>query len=362
MGNLVEIKRDFIVPEVTAAKFGVYTDTQKSEKVLFLKDLGYSIFAHGAVNKDYGFIRAEASDGVAKVGLYQLNNVAPADPSAYELVVKIDPKKKVPGLDGPMYLAAGVYGGTFPVSVSGSTITEASIKTLVDRICEEVYSDEGNDYVTAGMAFILTSWVQDASVEINGTAYTHATLAGLKAAINAGTKAYAYDIDRTDAPTATSLVIILRQAYSSIIVTDVDISDSYLGLIAKSVNTSFDTYFENTGLKSSLILKPHVYPFLTNDEIDGIVRNFGSHGDLYMFGGVDRPLKGVKYVKYFIWGSSDAYSNATPGGEIKHKNAITLFIPVGQTTANVFFNGNWNNEAASGGNRNFDQLLAYWIA
>jgi len=363
MGNLVEIKRDFIVNKVAADKFGVYTDSQKSEKVLMLKDLGYSIFAHGTANKDFGVITAEASVGVTKIGLYQLNNAAPSDPTAYDVTVKIDPKKKVPGKDGPMYLAAGVYGGTYNVPVSGSVITEAGIKVIVDSICEQVYSDDANDYALAGMAFIITDWVTNKKVTINGTEYTNATLAGLKAAINAGTLAYAYDIDTAAAPTATSLVVLLRTAYVSLTVeADLVLSDSYLGLVAKTVDTSFDTYFESQGLKSSLILRAHVYPFMTNDEIDAIVRNFGSHGDLYMFGGTERPTKGVTYLKYYIWGSSDAYDNATPGGGIKHTHGLNLYVPKTEAAVNYFKSTAWNSDAPSAPDRTLTQLLAYWLS
>jgi len=360
MGNLSEIKRDILINSLSASDFGVYTDTLKSEKVLFFKKHGYSFFAHGEVTIDFGSIAAPASAGTAKVILLALNNIAPSDTTAYDETVRIDPKYKNPGVDKAAYYAAPTYGNTYSVATSGGYITQASMISIIDNISNQIYSDPENTWVKGGAAVVVTGYAAADNIVIDGTTYAAvANVTAMVAAINAGTKAYAYVIS------ASSFALIYRVAYTEPTTAgSLTFSNVMLGLIGQDAEISFDTFVRQPLISSTVLVAP-VYPFLTSAEIDAIVRNSGSHGELAMFSPADRPIAGAAYTKINVFSSSDAYNNQTPGSDIKHMNSVNLYILTSELTKDYWDASDYNAELGSAGfaaDTNFNELIAYWKA
>lgn len=356
MSNLIEIKRDYIINTLSALKAGVYTDTIEGKKALVFRELGITMFAGETAGADFGSIAAATVAGTAKVALYKLNNAAPLDATDYDVAVRVDPIYKDPGVDKAMYYSAPTFGGVYSVAVSGSTITPASIRAIIDDMSEQCYSDTENTFLTLGMGFVITGWSTSNAVVINGTSYDDDALAGLVTKINAGDDAYAYAIS------ATSYAIILKSAFVSLTTeSTVDTDVPFLGIISNSVDVQFDTYFSR-GLLSSTILAAGVFPRLTSAEIDKIVRNKGNHGDLTIFADGERPIAGTAYTKFHIWTTTTAYNNHTPGMTGPHKQVINLYVPTSQISVNYWDADDYNDVTGGTPDTNFTGLLAAWKA
>ena len=353
MGNLSEIKRDILINKLDADFCGVYTDSEKQEKVFFFKKNGYSMFAHGIAEKDFGFIKSEASPGVAKVMLYSLNNLAPVTPAAYDETVSVDPRIKDPGVDKPLRLNAKTYGGTFNVDVAAGLISDDSLATIINAMVQQSYDDVDNDGIFHFGYAAEVVHEAGGTLTINGTDYVNANITSLVTEINAGDDAFAYEID------ATHYAVILKGEFASIALNGGGtLGSPQLGIMSLDVNVQFDTRFMQT-LKGYTTISAPIFPFLTTDDIDKIVRNVGNHGELNILAPSTRPIAGEDYVKFFIYSSSDAYNNQTPGGDLKHRNGVNLYI-LKSELGQALWDG--TNPMMRATTYDFEALLGYWMA
>jgi hypothetical protein len=354
MGNLVEIKPIHLVNEMSAADFGVYTDSVTGQKVLFLKKFGYSLFK----TSDSGFVKSTAHSGKLKVSYYELNTYEPADITAYTFGITVDPIRKNPGFNSVPYVSAKTYAATKAISVSDGLITVTSQKLIVDEIVNQVFSDT-KAVVMAGRSVLLEDWNTLSAITVNGVAVAAAaTIVLFIANINAlgvGT-AYLVGTDSILIISDGGWLVVANTAGDIIISTKV-----LLGVVALDVETSFNVMFYNPPITAETI-QPSVFPFLTNDEVKQIFANYGNHGDFQAISGVDTVINGSIYQRYTITTTKTNYASIGAGQEDTHRKTIILYVSAAAVAATPFKDADWNNDAPVTHTKTFDQLLDYWIA
>jgi len=355
MGNLVEIKRDYLFNTLTAKDFGVFVDSDTLKKVLFIRKFGITLLA----SEKHGFVKSEATAGKAKVALYKLNSKAPSNPSEYEETIVIDPKRKDPGFDELLYLGSKTYGGTYNVSVAAGLISDASKAEIINEIASQIDSDP-EAIVTAGYGVLVSNYTAADNIIINGVTFAGATLPVLIAAINAGSLATAHLVPDGSGGTKTDeYVLIWKVKFSSVSSAGgATFGDGYLGVAAKDIDTSFSPKFMNAPDVATDVQRG-LFSFLTSDDVRRTFVNNGNDGDLSMFGSADHAIPGELYVKYTVWGHTEAYNNQTPGGTLKHKTQFQLFI-LKSLIATKFWLADYNKEVVTTATKTIDDLLTFW--
>jgi len=357
MSNLSEIKNVYLVNEMTAADFGVYT-TKNAEnvsgpKALFLKSFGHTLLAGSGAK----FIKTSAVAGQLKVAYYELNTLAPADPTKYSFGITIDPVRKAPGFNSVPYIAAKTYGNEMAVNVSGGLIDTASQQAIISEIVNQVYSDS-KAIVEAGHAVLLSDWDVTSAVTVNGVAAAAAsTIEAFIANLNATGKVKAYALDDTT-------IILISVVGLLVLTSEVDLTigtKQLLGVIQLDVDVSFEPKFYNT-VHQAVEVQAGIFPFLTNDEVKQQFANLGNHGIFKSMSGVPEVVDGAAYTRYTITAYSDAYDQQTPGASVSHQKTVILYVLSSLLSANVFKSTDSNNDAPASPDNTFDQLLALWLA
>lgn len=354
MGNLVEITPIFLVNTVTAADFGVYTDSLTSVKQLMFKKLGFTI----PKTTNGGFIKSSAVAGQVKISYFQLNDIEPADVSKYNYGITIDPVRKNPGIESVPYVAAKFYGGERAVSASNGVLTAASQAAVAKDIVDQCYSDD-KAIVDIGHAVLLTTWNAASAVTVGGDAAAAAATIALFAANITALDGYtAYVISATSILVVSTggVPVVVNTAGTVVVTTTV-----LLAIKALDVNTSFTAKFYNP-VKQSVSVQASIFPFLTNDEVKQQFANLGNHGVLKAISGVDNVIDGATYTRYTFTFDADGYGSVGAGQLGTKRKQIVLYVLTSAIDDDVFLSTDLDADAPTNPDRNFDELLAAWIA
>lgn len=358
MGNLVEIKRDYLFNTLSAEDIGVYPDTDKEKNVLFVRKFGLSLYA----GEKSGYTKSSSQSGRLKVSLYKLNTDAPQNTSEYEETITIDPRRKSPGVNEVLYRGAATYGGTYNVSVSNGVITSASIDAIINNIASQIYSDP-NAIVEAGYSIHVTGYTDGDTINING----HGNIAGadLNAhinLINASGYAKAFKVPNSSGGwESDEYILIFKEKFDSVVGAALDLTDAgYLGVAALDVDTSFEPKFINVP-DEAYDIDNGLFPFLTSKEVRSVFVNSGNHGILSSFANNEKAIAGADYTKYTIWTTVEAYDNQTPGGMLSHTKQFHLYILTSLLSGNIWDNTDLNAYTGITPNISFDELLDAWL-
>ena len=343
MGNLVEITPVLLVNTITAADFGMYTDSLTSVKMLMFKKAGFTI----PKTTNGGFIKSSAVTGQVKISYFQLNDIAPADPTRYNFGVTIDPIRQNPGIQSVPYVGAKFYGGEMSVATSAGLLT-AGAQALV----------------AAGHAILLTAWNAASSVVVNGTTTgTAADVLAFAALITAiaGVTAYAgttYGLGAAEVlVVSTGAVPVITNAAGTVAVG----TTVLLAITAKAITTSFSAKFYNP-VKQAVAIQPSIFPFLTNDEVKQQFANLGNHGVFKGISGVDSVVDGAAYTRYTFTFETVADASVGAGKFLTHRKQIVLYALTSAIDDDVFLSSDLDADAPSNPDNTFDELLAAWIA
>jgi hypothetical protein len=356
MGNLVEITPIILVNAVTAADFGMYTESLSGDSVnmLMFKKLGFTI----PKTTNGGFIKSSAVAGQVKISYFQLNDLEPADTSKYNYGITIDPVRKNPGIESVPYVGAKTYGGERAVAVSGGLITAAAQALIAADIVDQCYSDP-NAIVDIGHAILLTTWNAASQVTVNGDALAAgATAAAVAVLITALDDVTAYALSLTEIlVVSTAGVPVITVDAGTIVVT----TTVLLGITADSVNTSFTPKFYNA-VKQSESVQASIFPFLTNDDVKRQFANYGNHGVFKGISGVDNVIDGATYTRYTFTFETAADASVGAGKFLTHRKQIVLYVLTSAIDDDVFLSTDLDNDAPANPDNTFDELLAAWIA
>lgn len=359
MGNLVEITPVLLVNTITAADFGMYTDSLTSVKMLMFKKAGFTI----PKTTNGGFIKSSAVTGQVKISYFQLNDIAPADPTRYNFGVTIDPIRQNPGIQSVPYVGAKFYGGEMSVATSAGLLTAGAQALVAAEIVNQCYSDP-NAIVDIGHAILLTAWNAASSVVVNGTTTgTAADVLAFAALITAiaGVTAYAgttYGLGAAEVlVVSTGAVPVITNAAGTVAVG----TTVLLAITAKAITTSFSAKFYNP-VKQAVAIQPSIFPFLTNDEVKQQFANLGNHGVFKGISGVDSVVDGAAYTRYTFTFETVADASVGAGKFLTHRKQIVLYALTSAIDDDVFLSSDLDADAPSNPDNTFDELLAAWIA
>lgn len=378
-GNLSQPKMRFLINSLSAADFGVFTDTVTGLKSLIAKKLGYSFESlAGGTNVE---VTKQCTDaGQLKVVSVDFNNDCPCTECGFDYGINIAIRHMIPGYFNDMTDRQKPYSGNIAnINCVSGKIDSTQIDTMKDDIINQINADLGfsnplaGANVIAGKALHITGWDANDTITINGTAYTHATIAGLIAAINAGTDAYAF-LDPTTP--ATEFWIIANSTPTTFVVTSLNMTvppNYTIGIISKSVQWNFNAEIQPLDATGTItVIQESVFPFLTSDDVfrifSGGAHPHGAHATQAY---IQQPVDGASYCRYIISVDSDI-NDLTGASHWEHfRGTVEFYI---QTNANNIgdlwdsditgANTGWMAEPGDGvfvaASDTFAELLTYW--
>jgi len=374
-GNLTQPKMRFLINSLTAADFGVFTDTVTGLKSLIAKKLGYTLESlAGGTNVEV--TKQCTNAGQLKVLSIDFDDECPCVECGYDYGVNIIIRHMIPGYFNDMTDRQKPYSGNIKnINCVSGVIDPTQINIMKNDVINQINADLGfsnslaGANVIAGRALHLTTWNAASAITINGTAYgAQATIGAFVTAINAGTDAYAF-LDPTTP--ATELWVIANSTPTTLTVVNtagtIVVPTTYtIGIISDSVQ--WNVFAEIQPLDASgtiTTIQESVFPFLTSDDVFRIFSGGAHpHGNFATQAYIQQPVDGAEYCRYIISVDSDI-NDLTGASHWEHfRGTVEFYI---QSSANNIgdlwdeTNAMWQTgDTGFTADKTFAELLTYW--
>lgn len=380
-GNLQQPSKKVLFNSISADNIGVYFDTELNQKVLVLKEHGYSIpFISGVTQVKISHTTAWQP----KVQLVKLTGNMPCQECYYDYDISIRKYVKRPGVENSDYYDhQKAYGGQIKkLDTTAATISAAQALEMKETIIKGINTDKGvkksfayehpGAVVLAGQARILdTAGAGNIVLISNGVTYNGnganagERIAALITAINAGTMHYAYHH-----PTVVdSIVLIMREtqnygntAITLTTTTNIAAADTtvYIGLIGKYTDVSYSVVLDEFFATNFLEVQPNRFSQLSSDHVFTTFSQIPNMGCLGSMTRSNEPVD-ASFVKVTIINRLDHYDLHGASHANKFLAEVELFIKESEVVSatNKFLSTNYMS-TAGGYDKDFNELTEEW--
>lgn len=308
-GNLTYTHRDILINNLSAADFGVYTDSFINQKVLLFKKHGFALpykDKAGTIVADVTKVLNKAS--VKRVALVLLNTTCPCESCNYEYGYSLEMRVKRPGiLNSEYYPHAVAYGGALKgISCTGGAIDASELtkmrNDIIDQIANHVrYSPQGFDAVAEAAVARIFTFDNTKTIIINGVTInvTGMNIAQAIAAINAEATTLVKAYQLPTSIHASKIVLIGANGATDMTLGGTSVADAniYIGHTAKDGDITFEVKDSYRSI-STIMVQAGSFSQWTPDDV---ARNFsqqGHHGHLLSQVQVEKPIPGEAYSIY----------------------------------------------------------------